>query len=1473
MAPLPKPKLLREPFGRTTRKGGVCPKGSSTLPKKEAYMKVPNLRPAKLAATLALSLLACTFGATSAFAGEAEATYEQLFAGISTASTDAVSAWITPATVGDPLEVGDTIVVTDDFGIITYTVTTAASATERGEVELASATSLTGEGSYGSKTTTDGTEVAIADEVPLYFSAIKDDASYLYTVTSFTSNVFDGNAYITSLSFDADSITSTDIHIEFGTYAFQKCTALASVVFPGCSMVIGNYCFFGCSALATLEWSDGASLNAVTSGRGAIGTNAFQDCVSLKEVVVPVITSASRVSSAYGTGYCSFYGGSTSYWHSTAGPVATYGLAASAFSGCTSLEQVVFEPGNSKGLFAYWVGGANLFDSCSNLESVVFEATQPYYGNPNCSSDNGTTRNFWASLPNTTIYYAINYYATFDSELVEEDDSYASGRYARVSFARNTPTDALSTSDASQLDAYVYSHPELCAKEGYEDGVIPDPNEVAATLEGYDSSKTYVWHFTNTQQRREGLTDSCSAYLVEATSLSSGRVVSEQITDMYTACDYNMSQGTQFSEGYDLTDSPFDIYRYIYPSLYRTITQAKVEQYELYGTSAEWYTSLSSSIKCDSYNFSSSESSCLLYDLAPVFYLTSSLEDSFYSKIEVETASGTTLTRDVDYTISFMQYNVEVEPFYAGRDFYVYGACEAGTFSEVELGSVEGALLMVVTPTEASGLTDVLYEWVIVEGTTGTVKDLSDSSASNTYYNAARFGQNSSQTVFSDCPYTLCVSTYDTIGALLATGYAGLAQCGIAATSTADETYGLASTTEFYTNGGFKSTTSSANKTFSRNSFSSASAYSAALYTKFNEYREDIDASDAEGYTWGNTAVLVNPGYVEEVAAAVTNYAYPNKSAVFYTEEDGSVSDAVLACLKDFDSVLLVGATSMIPATTETQLAAWKVERLNGTTATTLSLLSAEKVYSQNLSTVTAAAYVDDANPIDSICAVVFTCQRGGVILAGSTARDANVLVNWLRQDYRYQDVNAIALFGRPSVGLLDESIGLYDTLCNIWVYDYDQIYCSHSYKTTVTSPTCAIGYTTYTCSACGYEILGDVLDPTANHTYTTVVTTTQTCTEEGESYTECSVCAKYFTSVIAADGHTVVEDTGYAATCTADGLSDGSHCSVCEEVLVAQEVINAFGHSYEAVVTAPTCVDKGYTTHTCATCQDSYVDTYIAATGVHDYVESEVAPTCSTRGYTLHACSMCEDSYKTNYVAVDSTAHVVEIYQEAVAATCTTAGSTASYKCTLCNKVTVASEEVAATGHTPGNAATCTTAQVCTVCNAELTAATGHTAGAAATCTTAQVCTTCNTELAAALGHTPGKAATCTVAQTCTTCGTELAAATGLHSWSAGKCSVCNQAGSAQTLKASGTSKTYKAKNLKKKAASFKVKVSGNKGKLTFKKTGGATQLTLSSAGKVKLQKKTKKGTYTLKVKVTSAASGQYAATSKTITIKVKVK
>lgn len=102
-----------------------------------------------------------------------------------------------------------------------------------------------------------------------------------------------------------------------------------------------------------------------------------------------------------------------------------------------------------------------------------------------------------------------------------------------------------------------------------------------------------------------------------------------------------------------------------------------------------------------------------------------------------------------------------------------------------------------------------------------------------------------------------------------------------------------------------------------------------------------------------------------------------------------------------------------------------------------------------------------------------------------------------------------------------------------------------------------------------------------------------------------------------------------------------------------------------------------------------------------------------------------------------------------------------------------------------------------------------------------------------------------------------------------------------AQKIKVTAKTQTFKAKNLKKKSQSFKltkaVKVTGAEGKVTYKvKPAGAKakKALQYKGGKITVKKKTKKGTYKVKVTVKAAATDQYLASkavTKTLTIKVK--
>ena len=96
-----------------------------------------------------------------------------------------------------------------------------------------------------------------------------------------------------------------------------------------------------------------------------------------------------------------------------------------------------------------------------------------------------------------------------------------------------------------------------------------------------------------------------------------------------------------------------------------------------------------------------------------------------------------------------------------------------------------------------------------------------------------------------------------------------------------------------------------------------------------------------------------------------------------------------------------------------------------------------------------------------------------------------------------------------------------------------------------------------------------------AHHTLTKTDAKEPTCTEEGNNeYYTCSVCGKVFkdeagtqlTTVadetLKKKAHTPEVDAAVEATCQKTGLTEGSHCSVCNEVLVAQKVVDKIPHT-----------------------------------------------------------------------------------------------------------------------------------------------------------------------------------------------------------------------------------------------------------------------------------------------------------------------
>ena len=91
---------------------------------------------------------------------------------------------------------------------------------------------------------------------------------------------------------------------------------------------------------------------------------------------------------------------------------------------------------------------------------------------------------------------------------------------------------------------------------------------------------------------------------------------------------------------------------------------------------------------------------------------------------------------------------------------------------------------------------------------------------------------------------------------------------------------------------------------------------------------------------------------------------------------------------------------------------------------------------------------------------------------------------------------------------------------------------------------------------------------------------------------------------------------------------------------------VEAHEHSYTAVVTPPTCTEKGYTTHTCS-CGDSYVDTYTDALG-HAWDGGTVTkqPTATETGIRTYTCTRC-NATKTETIPATGSVDVTQMFTD----------------------------------------------------------------------------------------------------------------------------------------------------------------------------------------------------------------------------------
>lgn len=229
--------------------------------------------------------------------------------------------------------------------------------------------------------------------------------------------------------------------------------------------------------------------------------------------------------------------------------------------------------------------------------------------------------------------------------------------------------------------------------------------------------------------------------------------------------------------------------------------------------------------------------------------------------------------------------------------------------------------------------------------------------------------------------------------------------------------------------------------------------------------------------------------------------------------------------------------------------------------------------------------------------------------------------------------------------------------------------------------------------------------------------------------------------------------------------------------------------HSYTSTVSAPTCTEDGYTTHTCA-CGDSYVSDKVTAVG-HTFGEwvTTLAPTEEATGTAQRKCANCETAEtKTLGKLIPNHTHSYTA-KVTVEASCTKEG-TKTLSC-VCGesyseriakqphsyKDTVVSPDCVNGGHTSHSCAVCGDAYV-----DAYTTALGHNYTekvTPATCiSTGQkksTCSRCGSSYTEKLpkGDHSYTAATCSQAKRCSVCGKTEGTSLG-HSYSGGSCTRC---------------------------------------------------------------------------------------------------
>ena len=227
------------------------------------------------------------------------------------------------------------------------------------------------------------------------------------------------------------------------------------------------------------------------------------------------------------------------------------------------------------------------------------------------------------------------------------------------------------------------------------------------------------------------------------------------------------------------------------------------------------------------------------------------------------------------------------------------------------------------------------------------------------------------------------------------------------------------------------------------------------------------------------------------------------------------------------------------------------------------------------------------------------------------------------------------------------------------------------------------------------------VLPEKHEHDYRYLETVAPSCDNLGYERWQCDGCGNLDKrNYTKATGHNYKTITIREATCKQGGLK----LNLCDKCGSFYEETTPVGeHKYKTEKVQPTCRMTGYTNHTCEICGNSYI-TDMTPIISHSYERITKEPTCTNKGYTTSTCTMCGQTFVSDYT--EPTGHDWDEGHTITSSSCTSEG-VIEYNCKNCSEKMIKAES--ATGHTPGEAATCTEPQTCEKCGTVLALPTGH--------------------------------------------------------------------------------------------------------------------------------------------------------------------